>query len=100
VVLAALAVGGTHGHRRAATGTVGALVLAQVLFFAVKPKAAPFVLYELSACVWLGLAAFVALAGIALGSEDGQRPNEDRADDSKADGRPAPSPARAPTGSA
>jgi hypothetical protein len=52
--------------QRAAEWTLAALVLGQVLLFAVKPAAAPFVLYELSACVVLALVAFACIGAVAL----------------------------------
>jgi hypothetical protein len=69
---AALATGDTR-WRRPAAWTLGTLVLGQLLMILVKPKEAPFVLYELSICVWLALAAFVLLARIAFAADPPDR---------------------------
>jgi hypothetical protein len=70
--VAVLATGGTR-WRRLAAWTLGALVLGQLLMIVIKPKAAPFLVYELSICVWLALAAFLLLARVALAADPPDR---------------------------
>lgn len=69
-VLARLAVEPGRWQRASQT-MLATLALSEVALLAVRPPPRPFVLFEWSACVWLGLATFALLAAVALRPDDG-----------------------------